>query len=70
MNSNGNNSIIKMEADELMNLTAQVKETVANVDYKKAEKQFSVADLWKIQGQRKTQNLSNRPVLSRRASIV
>lgn len=38
MNSNGNNSIIEMEADELTRLTAQVKETVANVDCKKNRK--------------------------------
>ncbi|MGN6616839.1 MAG: hypothetical protein ACTHJ5_06640 [Ilyomonas sp.] len=70
MNSNGNKSVITMEADELKNLVKQVNETVADVDLKKAEKTFSTADLWKIQRERRTQYLSARPMLSRRATIV
>lgn len=70
MNSNGNDSIIKMEAEDLATLTKQVNETVANVDLKKAERVFSVANLWRIQKERTTQYLSSRPVLSRRATIV
>ncbi len=71
MNRNVNSSIIAMEADELRQLTTEVKETVAeNVDVKKADKQFNVANLWNIQKSRKTQSLSKRPVLSRRTTIL
>lgn len=71
MNRNVSSSIIVMEADELRQLTTEVKETVAeNVDVKKEEKQFTSANLWNIQRSRKTQSLSKRPVLSRRTTIL
>jgi hypothetical protein len=59
-----------MEADELRVLTAEVKETVANNADVKTEKSFSLADLWNIQKNRKTQSLYERAVLSRRSTIV
>jgi len=68
MNNNSNRTIINMGAAELVNLTTEVKETVANIATH--DKTFSVADLWKIQRNRKTQNLSKRPMLSRRNSIL
>ena len=56
MNSNVNNSIVVMEADELRNLVTEVKETVAT-----NAKQFSAADLWNIQRNMKTaQSVSRR----------
>ena len=68
MNNNSNRTIINMDATELVNLTTEVKETVAN--FATPHKTFSVADLWNIQNSRKTQNLSQRPVLSRRNTIL
>ena len=68
MNNNSNRTIISMDAAELVNLTTEVKETVANITTH--DKSFSVADLWNIQRNRKTQNLSKRSVLSRRNSIL
>ena len=68
MNNNSNRSIINMDAAELANLTTEVKETVANIATH--YKTFSAADLWAIQKSRKTQNLSKRPMLSRRNSIL
>ncbi len=71
MNRNVNSSIIVMEADELKQLTTEVKETLAeNADVEKAEKRFDSASLWNIQKNRKTQSLSKRPVLSRRTTIL
>lgn len=71
MNRNVNSSIIVMEADELKQLTTEVKETLAeNAVVEKLEKSFDSANLWNIQRNRKTQSLSKRPVLSRRATIV
>lgn len=71
MNRNVNSSIIVMEADELKQLTTEVKETFAeNVDVEKANKHFDAANLWSIQKNRKTQSLSKRPVLSRRTTIL
>lgn len=71
MNRNVNSSIILMEADELKQLTTEVKETIAeSAVVKKSEKQFDAANLWSIQRNRKTQSLSKRPVLSRRTTIV
>ncbi|MBG9376860.1 hypothetical protein I5907_11475 [Panacibacter sp. DH6] len=55
MNSNVNNSIVVMEADELMTLVTEVKETVAtNI------RQFSAADLWNIQRNMKTAQRGSR----------
>ena len=68
MNNNSNRTIINMDAAELVNLTTEVKETVAN--FATPDKTFSAADLWNIQKSRKTQNLSKRPMLSRRNSIL
>ena len=68
MNNNSNRTIISMDAAELVNLTTEVKETVA--DLATQDKAFSVADLWNIQKRRKTQSLSQRPVLSRRTTIL
>jgi hypothetical protein len=68
MNNNSNRSIISMDAAELADLTTEVKETVANITTQ--HKNFSVADLWNIQRNRKTQNLFKRPMLSRRSTIV
>jgi hypothetical protein len=68
MNNNSNRTIINMDAAELVNLTTEVKETVANIATH--HKNFSVADLWNIQRSRKTQHLSKRPMLSRRSTIV
>lgn len=60
MNSNVNNSIVVMEADELKTLVTEVKETVAtNI------KQFSAADLWNIQRNMRTaQKVSRRKELN------
>ena len=56
MNSNVTNSIIEMENDDLRNLVAEVKETVAtgidtNVDADNATSKntFAAANLWNIQ---------------------
>ena len=68
MNNNSNRSIVSMGAAELVNLTTEVKETVAT--FATQDKTFSVADLWNIQRNRKTQNLSKRPMLSRRNTIL
>ena len=68
MNNNSNRTIISMDAAELVNLTTEVKETVASIATQ--DKTFSAADLWNIQRNRKTQNLSRRPMLSRRNTIV
>ncbi len=68
MNNNSNRAIINMDAAELVNLTTEVKETVAT--FATHDKTFSVADLWNIQKNRRTQNLSRRPMLSRRNSIL
>ena len=60
MNSNVNNSIVVMEADELKTLVTEVKETVAtNI------KQFSAVDLWNIQRNMRTaQKVSRRKELN------
>lgn len=56
MNSNVNNAIIMMDNDELRELVTEVKETVAtNVD-----KQFSAADLWRIQRNMRTAHGARR----------
>lgn len=68
MNNNSNRSIIAMDAAETANLTTDVNETVAL--FASHNKNFSVADLWSIQRIRKTQHLSKRPMLSRRATIL
>ncbi|TKK70930.1 hypothetical protein FC093_04355 [Ilyomonas limi] len=68
MNNNSKRTIINMGAAELINLTTEVKETVANLATH--NRTFSAADLWNIQKSRKTQNLSKRPMLSRRNSIL
>ena len=68
MNNNSNRTIFNMDAAELVNLTTEVKETVANLAT--YHKNFSVADLWNIQRSRKTQNLFKRPVQSRRNTIL
>ncbi len=68
MNNNSNHTIMDMDAAELANLTTEVKETVAH--FATQDKTFSVADLWSIQNNRKTQNLSKRSVLSRRNTIL
>jgi len=68
MNNNSNRTVINMGAAELVNLTTEVKETVASIATQ--DKTFSAADLWNIQRNRKTQNLSRRPMLSRRNTIV
>jgi len=68
MNNNSNRTVINMGAAELANLTTEVKETVASIATQ--DKTFSAADLWNIQRNRKTQNLSRRPMLSRRNTIV
>jgi hypothetical protein len=54
MNSNVHNPIVKMEQEELKQLTAEVKETVAvyNVEASK-QSVFSAADLWYIQKMKK-----------------
>lgn len=63
MTSNVKSSIVKLEANELNNLVTEVRETVA-------VKQFTTVDLWNIQKGRKTENLSKRPMLSRRNTIL
>ena len=68
MNNNSNRTIINMDAAELVNLTTEVKETVANLAIH--NRTFSAADLWNIQRNRKTQNLSKRAMLSRRNTIL
>ncbi len=68
--NNSTRSIINMDAQQLVNLTTEVKETVANKAFVTNDKAFSIADLWNIQKSRKTQNLSGRPVLSRRNTIL
>ena len=70
MNSNITSAIIDMGANELNNLTIEVKETVADSNFVSPSKSFGVADLWNIQRGRKTQNLSKRAMLSRRSTIV
>lgn len=70
MNSNITSAIIDMGANELNNLTIEVKETVADSNFVSPNKSFGVADLWNIQRGRKTQNLSKRAMLSRRSTIV
>ncbi len=71
MNSNVTGTIITMGVEELKNLTSEVKETVANSNFISSnEKSFGIADLWNIQRHRKTQNLSQRAMLSRRSTIV
>lgn len=69
MNSNVNSTIISMSAAHLATLTTEVKETVANESFE-PNKTFSVIDLWNIQRQRKTQNLSKRAMVSRRNTIL
>ncbi len=57
MNSKDNNSIIRMEKDELTKLVTEVKETVAtglNIKENAEKHVFSAADLWRIQRLRKT----------------
>ncbi len=71
MNSNVTRTVISMGAQELKNLTSEVKETIADSNFiSKNDKTFGVADLWNIQRGRKTQNLSKRAMLSRRNTIV
>ena len=71
MNSNLTSTIISMDAQELKNLTTEVKETVANSNFiSKSDRSFGIADLWNIQRNRKTQDLSKRAMLSRRNTIV
>lgn len=70
MNSINNSTIITMGAEELKNLTSEVKETVANSNFTQQDKSFGIVDLWKIQRNRKTQHLSARKMLSRRNTIV
>ena len=71
MNSNVTSTVISMGAEEFKNLTNEVKETVASSNFvSKHDKSFGVADLWNIQRNRKTQNLSGRAMLSRRNTIV
>jgi hypothetical protein len=71
MNSNVTRTIIGMDAQELKNLTSEVKETVANNNFiSKNDKSFCVADLWNIHRSRKTQGLSKRAMVSRRTTIV
>ena len=70
MNSNITGTIVNLGAEQLKNLTSEIKETVASEHFVKGDKSFGVADLWNIQRSRKTQNLSNRAMLSRRNTIV
>ncbi len=70
MNSNNKSTIINIGAEELKSLTSEVKETVANSNFTEHYKSFSIVDLWKIQRNRKTQDLSKRKMLSRRNTIV
>lgn len=70
MNSNIPGTIINIGAEELSQLTTEVKETVASRHFTGHEKSFGIVDLWNIQRSRKTQNLSKRAVLSRRNTIV
>ena len=71
MNSNVTRTVINMGAEELKNLTSEVKETVASSNFiSKQDKSFGVADLWNIRRGRKTQHLSSRAMLSRRNTIV
>ena len=70
MNSNITSTIINIGAEELNQLTTEVKETVASRNFTNHDKSFGVADLWNIHRSRKTQHLSNRAVLSRRNTIV
>ncbi len=71
MNSNITGTVINMDAQELRNLTTEIKETVAGINFISThDKSFGIADLWNIQRSRKTQNLSNRAMLSRRSTIV
>ena len=70
MNSNITSTIINLGAQELKNLTTEIKETVASENFVRNDKSFGVADLWNIQRGRKTQHLSSRAMLSRRNTIV
>ncbi len=70
MNSNSNSTLINIGAEDLKNLTSEVKETVANSNFTQHDKSFGIVDLWKIQRNRKTQDLSARKMLSRRNTIV
>lgn len=56
MNNNVSNSIIYMEKEELKNLLAEVKETVATNTNAENDNEslFSAADLWKIQKSKRT----------------
>ena len=70
MNSNITSTIIGMDAQDLRNLTTEVKETVASSSFIASSKSFGIADLWNIQRSRKTQDLSKRAMVSRRNTIV
>ena len=70
MNNNSTRAILDMDVHQLVNLTTEVKETVADKAFVINDKSFSITDLWNIQKSRKTQNLSKRPVLSRRNTIL
>lgn len=58
MNSNVMPSIVQIEGEELRNLVAEVKETVANnVNLKSAiikQKKFGIVDLWNCQKRMRT----------------
>ncbi len=70
MNSINKSTLINMGAEEFKNLTSEVKETVANRNFTEHDRSFGIVDLWKIQRNRKTQDLSKRKMLSRRNTIV
>ena len=60
-------SVILMEQDELKNLTIDVKETVAHDAEKNEETdapQFSAADLWNIQKNRRNRTIRRNQFLN------
>jgi len=53
MKMQSNNLLEKLAKEEVVNLTSQVRETLALNFKKTSEKIFSAAELWNIQRQRK-----------------
>jgi len=63
MNTSISRSIIQLNAVEMKELIAEVKETVAvNVRVKKIRRTFIAAELWNIQKKRKSYALASRGI--------
>lgn len=64
MKSNVMPSIVKLEANELKNLVAEVKETVAtgvvSMNSKRIPSRFGIVDLWNIQRNTRRATLHRR----------